>query len=77
MLVNTDEAPIILGITSGLIKLIKDKSPEVISIYYLINKQELISRFIPEELLTILKIVIKTVNFMVELFKKSAILKNV
>ena len=48
MLVNTDEAPIILGITSGLIKLIKDKSPEVISIYYLINKQELISRVIPE-----------------------------
>ena len=37
MLLITDGTPSMLGITSGLFKFIKDKSPEVILIYCLIS----------------------------------------
>ena len=63
MLVITDRTPSKLGIQSGLIKLFKDTLPEVIIIHCLIHRQSSASRVIPEYLSTILKTIIKNMNF--------------
>ena len=60
-----------VSITTGLMRLIKDKSPEVIGIYCSMHRQALASQVIPEYLLIILKTVIKTVNYI-----KSSSLRN-
>ena len=61
--VCTDGAPAMLGSRSGFQKLVKDRSPEVTSIHCMIHRQALACKTMPSQLLTVMTLVIKIVDF--------------
>ena len=61
--VCTDGTPAMLGSRSGFQKLVKDRSPEVTSIHCMIHRQALACKTMPPQLLTVMTLVIKIVNF--------------
>ena len=65
----TDGAPEIIGARSGFARRVKELARGATSVHCLIHDQTLASRTLPSDLQSILKIAIKTVNFV----KKSAL----
>ena len=61
--VCTDGAPAMLGARSGLQTLVRDRSPDAVSMHCMIHRQGLAAKTLPESLQNVLDIVIKTVNF--------------
>ena len=61
--VCTDGAPAMLGARSGLQTLVRNHSPDAVSMHCMIHRQALASKTLPESLQDSLNIAIKTVNF--------------
>ena len=61
--VCTDGAPAMLGARSGLQTLVRNRSPDAVSMHCMIHRQALASKTLPESLQDALNIAIKTVNF--------------
>ena len=61
--VCTDGAPAMLGSRSGLQTLVRDRSPDAVSMHCMIHIQALVLKTLPESLQNVLNIAIKTVNF--------------
>ena len=61
--VCTDGAPAMLGAKSGLQTLVRNRSPDAVSMHCMIHRQALASKTLPESLQDSLNIAIKTVNF--------------
>ena len=61
--VCTDGAPAMLGVRSGLQTLVRNRSPDAVSMHCMIHRQALALKTLPESLQDALNIAIKTVNF--------------
>ena len=61
--VCTDGAPAMLGARSGLQTLVRNRSPDAVSMHCMIHRQALASKTLPESLQDSLNIAIKTFNF--------------
>ena len=61
--VCTDGAPAMLRARSGLQTLVRDHSPDAVSMHCMIHRQVLASKTLPESLQNVLNIAIKTANF--------------
>ena len=61
--IRTDGAPAMLGSRSVLQKLVNDKSPQVTGIHCMIHRQALACKTMPPQILTVMTLVIKIVNF--------------
>ena len=62
-LVCTDVAPAMIGHQSGLIALMKQVAPDIVSNHCAIHKYALACKALPLELKSILDFVVKAVNF--------------
>ena len=60
--VSTDDAPTMLRARSGLQTLVRNRSPDAVSMHCMIHRQALASKTLPESLQDVLNIAIKTVN---------------
>ena len=56
-------APAMIGCKSGLKVLIKSVAPHIAFIHCMLHKHALVSKMLPSSLADVLKIVVKTVNF--------------
>ena len=61
--VCTNGAPAIIGCKSGLKGLIKSVAPHIAFTHCMLHKHALVSKMLPSSLADVLKIVVKTVNF--------------
>ena len=61
--VCTDGAPAMIGCKSGLKGLIKSVAPHIAFTHCMLHKDALVSKMLPSSLADVLKIVVKTVNF--------------
>ena len=62
--VCTDGAPAMIGCKSGLKGLIKSVAPHITFTNCMLHKHALVSKMLPSSLADVLKIVVKTVNFL-------------
>ena len=61
--VCTDGVPAMLGARSGLQTLVRNRSPDAVSMHFMIHRQALASKTLPESLQDVFNVAIKTVNF--------------
>ncbi len=61
--VCTDGAPAMLGLQSGFITRVKEKSPSAIGTHCILHREALASRTLPAEMRDVMNLAIKVVNF--------------
>ncbi|XP_076053603.1 zinc finger BED domain-containing protein 5-like [Oratosquilla oratoria] len=61
--VCTDGAPAMRGLRSGFVTKVKEKNPSVMSTHCILHREDLASRTLPVEMMDVLNVAIKIVNF--------------
>ena len=61
--VCTDGAPAMRGLRSGFVTKVKEKNPSVMSTHCILHREALASRTLPAEMMDVLNVAIKVVNF--------------